>query len=211
MKSEAEGSGTGRAAGIYRRVVVGIDDSAGGLAALQRAVSMARSGGAELVAVRSWDIGLPRHGGRRRRHRSHRGTVLLYHGVQQRIESGNLIRRAFQAATGGVPDDVSLIMRTPEGDPGLALTRITKPDGDVLVVGTEAGHRAGRLMHGSVSRYCSNHAQCPVVVVRAPLAAEGFAAARRRGAGTRRPDASVRRWGRRVGGLPMRARAGGRR
>jgi len=211
VTSEGGGNGTGGGAGGYRRVVVGIDDSAGGLAALQRAVSMARSGSAELVAVRSWDIGLPRHGGRRRRHRSHRGMVLMYNGVQQRMASGNLIHRAFQAATGGVPVDVAVIIRTPEGDPGLTLTRITKTEGDVLVVGTQRGHRPGRLVRGSVSRYCSKHALCPVVVVPAPVAAAGLPGTRRSAAATRRPAADMRRWGGRVGGLPMRAHAGGRR
>jgi nucleotide-binding universal stress UspA family protein len=86
MTSEGDGeaSAAGGGAGTYRRVVVGIDDSAGGLAALERAVSMARSAGAHVVAVRSWDIGLPRHGGRRLRHRGHHGVVLFYHGAWSR-------------------------------------------------------------------------------------------------------------------------------
>jgi nucleotide-binding universal stress UspA family protein len=36
-----------------RRIIVGVDDSAAGLAALQWAVSQARSGQARVVAVRS--------------------------------------------------------------------------------------------------------------------------------------------------------------
>jgi nucleotide-binding universal stress UspA family protein len=194
------GEGGDAGTGTYRRVVVGVDDSAGGLAALQRAVSMARSGDAQLVAVRSWDIGLPRHGGRRHRHRNH-AMVLLYNGAQRRIESDHVVRQAFQTATGGIPDDVAVTIRTPEGDPGLVLTRIAKTEGDLLVVGTQRGHHAVRLVHGSVSRYCSKHAQCPVVVVPASAAA----------AGTQRPAAGMRRWGRRVGGPPMRAHAGERR
>jgi hypothetical protein len=45
------------------RVVVGVDDSPAGLSALSWAVDRARNGGAQLVAVRSWTLGLPRHGG----------------------------------------------------------------------------------------------------------------------------------------------------
>jgi nucleotide-binding universal stress UspA family protein len=200
MTGNGEGSGTGAGAETCTRVVVGIDDSAGGLAALQRAVSMARSGGAELVAVRSWDVGLPRHGGRRRHRRGHRAMVLLYHGVQQRIESDNLVHHAFQVATGGLPDDVAVTIRTPEGDPGAVLTRVARADGDVLVVGTERGRRAGRLVHGSVSRYCAKHAQCPVVVVPPPVAS-----------GSRRPTSDMRPWGGPAGGLVMRAHSGSRR
>jgi nucleotide-binding universal stress UspA family protein len=173
MGGEGESSRAGGGARTYQRVVVGVDDSAGGLAALRCAVGMARAGHSRLFAVRSWDIGLPRHGGRRHRHRSHNPVVLLYHGVQQRIESGNLVLRAFQAATGGVPDDVAVTIRTPEGDPGVVLTRMAKKDGDVLVVGTEEGHLARRLVHGSVSRYCSKRARCPVVVVPASAADAG--------------------------------------
>ena len=49
------------------RIIVGIDDSPGGQAALRLAVAQARSSHAPLVAVRSWALGLPRHGGLRRR------------------------------------------------------------------------------------------------------------------------------------------------
>jgi nucleotide-binding universal stress UspA family protein len=38
-------------------------------------------------------------------------------------------------------------------------------DGDLLVAGTERGRSVQRLVHGSVSGYCCQHAQCPVVVV----------------------------------------------
>ena len=47
------------------RVIVGVDDSPGGLTALRWAVWLARSANAPLVAVRVWALGLPRHGGLR--------------------------------------------------------------------------------------------------------------------------------------------------
>lgn len=165
------GDGTGRGAGTYRRVVVGVDDSAGGLAALRCAVGMARTGRSRLVAVRSWDLGLPRHGGRWRRRRRHHGLVLVCCGVQHRAESGNLVRHAFETALGGIPDDLTVTVSTPEGDPGVVLTGIAEAAGSVLVVGTEHGHIARRFVHGSVSRYCLRRARCPVVVVSAPVAA----------------------------------------
>jgi hypothetical protein len=115
------------------------------------------------------------------------------------MESENLIRDAFQAANGGVPDDIAVTIRTPEGDPGLVLTRIAQADGDVLVVGTEPGLRARRVVHGSVSRYCSDHARCPVVVVPAPGPGTGF------------PASDMRLWDGRAGGRTAVGRtAGGR-
>jgi nucleotide-binding universal stress UspA family protein len=168
MDGKGERRGPDGGAGMYSRVVVGVDDTPGGLAALRSAVSMARTGQSRLVAVRSWELGLPKHGGRRLRHLGRHGTVLFYNGVQQRIESDNLVRDAFQTATGGIPDNVAVTIATPEGDPGLVLTRIADEGGDVLVVGTEPRHTARRLVHGSVSDYCVRHAQCPVIVVPAP-------------------------------------------
>lgn len=167
MTSDGQGNAAGQRAGMYRRVVVGIDDSPDGLAALRSAVSMARTGHAQLVAVRSWELGPPRHRGRRRRHLGRHGTVLASNGVQQCMESDNLVRQAFQAATGGIPRDIDLTIRTPEGDPGVVLTRTADAGGGVLVVGTQPGHLARRLVHGSVSRYCRRHALCPLIVISA--------------------------------------------
>ena len=42
------------------RVVVGVDDSPAGLAALRWAMSFARSRGAQLVAVRVWGLSMRR-------------------------------------------------------------------------------------------------------------------------------------------------------
>jgi len=153
-------------AGTYGRIVVGVDDTAGGLAALRQAVGLARDSGSQLVAVRSWELGLPRHGGRRNRHARHLATGVSYHGTQQRANSRHLVRQALRAAGGGLAPDVPVTIRTPHGDPGVALTTIARA-GDVLVVGTEPRHNMRRLVHGSVSDYCRAHAHCRVVVVAA--------------------------------------------
>ena len=147
-----------------RRIVVGVDDSSG-LNALRWAVRQARRTGAQLVAVRSWTLSLPRHGGTRHRRRRRSPVVLVFAGNEQREESAQIVRQAFGSAIGGIPRDVSLTVETPQGDPGAALADIAIGDGDLLVVGTEPGHAARRLVHGSVSRYCCAHARCPVVVV----------------------------------------------
>lgn len=146
------------------RVVVGVDDSPGGLAALRWAVSFARSRGAQLVAVRAWGLGLPPHGGRRRRGNGHGHVVLAFEGAEHRDAAAKLAERAFRAA-GGAPRDLDVTVETPEGDPGRALTEIASRAGDVLVVGTTRGPRLGRAVHGSVSAYCARHSRCPVTVI----------------------------------------------
>ena len=147
------------------RIVVGIDDSPAGLAALRWAVSKARSGAGQLVAVRSWALGLPRHGGRRHRRvaRVHPHVVLYFDGTEPRDASVKVVRDSFRIAVGGMPRDVTVTVNTPEGDPGAALTDIATAD-DLIVVGRgEPGLRL--LLHGSVSHYCRRHSRCPVVVV----------------------------------------------
>jgi nucleotide-binding universal stress UspA family protein len=146
------------------RVIVGLDDSAAGLAALRCAVNQARWRSAELVAVRAWALGLPRHGGRRRRDNGRRHIVLRFDGSQQRATAADLARRAFDAA-GGLPRDVAVRIETPEGDPGAVLTGLARQDGDLLVVGTGHGHLVKRVVHGSVSRYCARRCRCQVLVV----------------------------------------------
>ena len=152
-------------AGTRRRIVVGVDDSSGGLSALRWAVRQARNSGAQLVAVRSWTLSLPRHGGTRHRRKRHSPVVLAFTGNEQRQESAEIVRRAFRSAIGGFPRNVALTVRTPQGDPGAALADLAIADGDLLVVGTEPGRSLRRLLHGSVSGYCRKHAHCPVVVV----------------------------------------------
>ena len=150
-----------------RRIIIGVDDSPSGLAALRWAVSEARNRQAQLVAVRSWALGLPRHGGRHHRHLAHPRVVLFFNGAEQRDVSAKLVRDAFRSATGGRPRDVAVTVWTPEGDPGAALTSIATHDGDMIVVGHQHGPGWWHAHHGSVSRYCRLHAACPVVLVQA--------------------------------------------
>ncbi len=146
------------------RVVVGIDDSPAGLAALRWAMGFAWSRGAQLVAVRAWALGLPRHGGLR--HRSGRTPVVLtFRGSEPGQAARRLTTRALRVAAGDVPGDLDVTIETPEGNPGPVLTRIASGSDDVLVVGTTPRPSLRRAVHGSVSAYCTAHARCPVTVV----------------------------------------------
>src|SRR5215469_4611743 len=145
------------ALGAGGRVIVGVDDSPGGLTALRWAVELARSANAPLVAVRVWALGLPRHGGMRR-HGDGRGRVVLaFAGAEPRQAAARLVRQAFRTAVGGIPGDVDVTIETPEGSPGPVLTRFASASGDLLVVGTTPGHGLKRAVHGLVSAFCSAH------------------------------------------------------
>jgi nucleotide-binding universal stress UspA family protein len=155
------------ALGAGGRVIVGVDDSPGGLAALRWAVEFARSASTPLVAVRVWALGLPRHGGVRR-HGDGRGHVVLaFAGGEPRQAAARLVQQAFRTAVGGVPGDVDVTIETPEGNPGPVLTQLAWGSGDVLVVGTTPGHGLKRAVHGSVSAYCLAHLPGQVSVIAA--------------------------------------------
>jgi nucleotide-binding universal stress UspA family protein len=147
------------------RVVVGVDDTPAGVAALRWAVGYARARSARLIAVRAWALGLPRHGGQRHQAGRRGLVVLTFAGAEPRQAAAALTRRAFQTAVGGIPADVDVTLETAEGNPGPALTQIASENGDLLVVGASPGPSLKRAVHGSVSAYCTAHSRCPVTVV----------------------------------------------
>jgi nucleotide-binding universal stress UspA family protein len=156
------------APGAAGRIVVGIDDSPGGRAALRWAIAQARAAHVPLLAVRSWALGLPGHGGRRRRRSArvrHPHLVLRFDGFEQREASARLVSMSFKVVAGGIPRDVTVTVQTPEGDPGVLLAGAAGTPGDLLVLGRDQGPSVQRLLHGSVASYCCEHAHCPVVIV----------------------------------------------
>jgi nucleotide-binding universal stress UspA family protein len=162
------------APGAGGRIVVGVDDSPGGRAALRWAVAQARAAHAPLLAVRSWALGLPGHGGRRRSAPvRHPHIVLHFDGFEQRQASARVVSRSFRVVAGGLPPDVTVTVQTPEGDPGPVLTGAAAASGDLLVLGRDRGLGVQRLLHGSVASYCCKHARCPVVIVPADPARPG--------------------------------------
>jgi len=150
-------------------IIVGVDDTPGGLAALRYAVEIARATGAPLVAVRVWALGLPRHGGLRRPGTGRGRVVLAFRAEEPRAAAARLARRAFRAAVGGIPGDLDVTIETPEGSPGPVLTQLALARGGVLVVGRTHGHLAKRALHGSVSAYCARHLPGQVTVVSQPV------------------------------------------
>jgi nucleotide-binding universal stress UspA family protein len=147
------------------RIIVGVDDSEAGLAALREAVALAVLHHAQLVAVRAWALGLPRHGGRRLRHLAHPHVVLYFSGTEQRVAARVLTRRALRTAVPDIPAGLDLVIETPAGDPAVVLTSMAARPGDLVVVGSGRTWTARGLVHGSVTAYCQRHARCPVVVV----------------------------------------------
>jgi len=143
-----------------RRVIAGVSGSVRSLGALRAGVAEARASGAELVAVLAWAPA----GGEFAYMRAPCPLLLKLceEAAQERI------REAFNAAFGGLPDDVAVRLMVVRARPGPVLVDMACQPGDLLVVG--CGRRSGlsRAVHGSVTRYCVAHARCPVLTVPPP-------------------------------------------
>ena len=155
----------GNAYGTAQRVIVGIDDTPAGQAALRWAMIKARSDRAELIAVRAWALGLPRHGGRRHRHPDRNPVVFAFAGDSQQEAASALVRQVFRWTAGGEPGDIAVRIEVLEGDPAVVLTELGVADGDLLVLGDRHASSMHRIVHGSVGHYCATHSRCPVVIV----------------------------------------------
>lgn len=124
-------------------VVVWVDRSVHGLAALRVAVVEAARRGVPLRAVRV-QAALP--------------CPAAYEEIDE----------AFAEALGGVPQGIELHRELMFPPVAAALTRRAGEEGDLLVVG-ESGRGAWHAFwFGSVSRSCMRRARCPVMAVPAP-------------------------------------------
>jgi nucleotide-binding universal stress UspA family protein len=145
-------------------IVVGVDGSPASTEAARWAVEEARLRDARVQAVFAWEAPLAVE--------APEPAVLGYPVVPEApLED---VRAAFEERGRGVIEDafagvqgVEVEPLVVDADPGTALVDLSR-DADLLVVG--ARHRGGIVgfLLGSVSRYCTQHAACPVVVVPAP-------------------------------------------
>ena len=134
------------------RIVVGVDGSAHGNAALEWAVDEARIRGGGIVAVFAWQlpfIGVP--------------------GAFDRDEMEQLGKRFLaETVAAVVPAGVVPVTRlVAQGDVSESLIEASR-DADLLVLGSRGRGGFAGLKLGSVSAECVQHASCPVVVIKRP-------------------------------------------
>jgi nucleotide-binding universal stress UspA family protein len=142
-------------AGAPSRVVVGVDGSDASARALRWAHGHAHAVGSRLVAVLTWQLTtLPAPSS------STPGVVPPLPDWHARAES--LLASVCDAALGADGQDVERIVLHQPAAAGLL--RAVKSD-DLLVLGDRGRGGFSRLLLGSVSRQCAEHAPCPVVVV----------------------------------------------
>ena len=137
----------------HRRIVVGIDGSAGAAAALRAAVDEATAHGAALEIVHAWFFPW----------RNGLAGIASSIAVEEleRMASEMVDAAMAEARDLGAPDVTATIARGPAAP---ALLEAAK-GADLLVVGTRGlGGFAGLLL-GSVSQQCVHHAPCPLLLV----------------------------------------------
>lgn len=137
--------------GHERRIVVGVDGSAASKAALAWAIGQAASTDAVVEAVTAYYwFPMPIE-------------ELDFRGLATDVLDNAILK----ASSVGPP--VKILSKVVHGSPAKVLLDAAH-GADLLVVGNRGhGGFTGALL-GSVSQHCVHHAECPVVVIRAPAA-----------------------------------------
>jgi nucleotide-binding universal stress UspA family protein len=131
-------------------VVVGVDGSDAGLAALKWADHYASATGASLRIVTSWE------------HAMAYGVPMMFEGYHPNADARVVVDKAITDVT--LPEErVEVCVQ--EGSAGPVLVAASE-GAQALVVGSQGHGAVSSLLLGSVSAYCVHHSASPVVVVR---------------------------------------------
>ena len=146
---------------MHNEIVVGLDDSPSGMAALQWAAAEAIRSHAVLRAVHalSWPFGVEHADGALAGRQLSRAEVEVAYRAS--------ITRVFDA----IRPRPDWIIQFADGEAGPVLVRQSEK-ATALVIGTPSHVGLGRLLIGSVAQYCLSHANCPVVAVPPALGAD---------------------------------------
>lgn len=145
--------------GAYRRIVAGVDGSAGGCAALRGAAAEAGLHGGVVQAVYVW--GMPFSGAATSFAPQPYGLPDRGALEQAAVET---LHRVVTDVLGSQPP-VEVLEEIRQGNPGGALVEAAR-EADLLVVGARGHGGFGGLLLGSVSAQVVRHAPCSVLVVR---------------------------------------------
>lgn len=137
------------------RIVVGVDDSQGSVAALRWAYDEAGRRGSEIEVIHAW-------------HYPPVGTVVgmgVYGVGHEELEQAgqDVLDRSVEQA-GPAPDGTAVRTVLANGNPAAVLVEAAA-GAELLVVGSHGRSGLASLLLGSVSQQVANHAPCPVVIV----------------------------------------------
>jgi nucleotide-binding universal stress UspA family protein len=139
-----------------RRIVVGVDGSAGSKSALRWAMTQAKLTGAKVEALTSWQD--PVMWGYTY------GVPALYEADDLAASAEKSLGETVAEVAGQLGQPVDVLTRVVQGHPAEVLIKAATGAG-LLVVGSRGHGTFAGIMLGSVSQHCVQHAPCPVVVV----------------------------------------------
>ncbi len=142
-------------------IVVGVDGSEAGAAALRFAADEARARGARLRVVTAWHIPPMAYAG---------AGFAVMPGLDTELRKQ--AEKVADEAVASVGDDVAVDRVVRQGHPATVLLEAAQ-DADLLVVGSRGLGGFRGLLLGSVSIECAHRATCPITIVRAPEQAGG--------------------------------------
>ncbi len=139
------------------KIVVGVDGSEYGDAALRTALAEAEEHGGQVTAVFAWQVPFSSFPG-------------LYDRAElEQAGKSFLVERLSAIAPS---PKVPVLPLVAEGDPAEALLAAAE-DANLLVLGTRGRSRITGFLLGSVPSRCAAAAQCPVLLVKAPKDSAG--------------------------------------
>lgn len=141
---------------MTKDIVVGLDDSASAWAALTWAASHARATGARLRAIHVLGAAEARE--------LYALPVMGPYVYPDDAELDPIWTATGRRVFTRLQPEPSWTLRFGVGHPGQVLLDASQ-DAELLVLGTREHRGLGRLINGSVSHYCINHATCPVLAV----------------------------------------------
>jgi len=134
------------------KVVVGVDGSPHGDAALRWALADAEKHGGEVTAMFAWQVPFSSFPG-------------LYD--REALEKASMEFLIDKVSSIAPKPPVPLTPLVAEGDAAQSLITAAK-GADLLVLGTRGRSPLAGLLLGSVSQLCAAAAECPVVLIKAP-------------------------------------------
>jgi nucleotide-binding universal stress UspA family protein len=136
-------------------IVVGVDDSPAGAAAISAAFEAASIHGCAVVAVRAWvQLAQPWRANL---------PPLLYDTAAVEAQASTTLTEALAGWTEKYPG-TNVVGRVAEGDPGRILAEASR-QAQMLVVGSHGRRPISDVLLGSTSRYVAHHADCPVLLI----------------------------------------------
>ena len=150
---------------MIKKILVAYDDGSQAKKALEAAIEIAQSTGAEIFVASAYTIPIVYQGSIASDGMFPDNTVIinyLYENTRSHLEN-ILIEAAARVSQANIPVYTEIL----EGSPGKVITQFAESKSiDLIAVGSQNRTAVNRLFMGSVSNYVLHHAKCLVLVAK---------------------------------------------